>query len=50
MCTFPFYFCILAFVEKNTMETEPPEIWETDEEKGFSIGHLKFRYLQIAGQ
>ena len=27
-----------------------PEIWETEEEKGLSIGQLKYRYLQIARQ
>jgi len=27
-----------------------PEIWETEEEKGLSIGQLKYCYLQIARQ
>jgi hypothetical protein len=27
-----------------------PEIWETEEDKGLSIGQLKFRCLQIAKQ
>ena len=27
-----------------------PEIWETKEDKEFSIGQLKYRYLQIAKQ
>ena len=32
------------------MAEQIPEIWETEEEKAFSIGQLKFRYLQIARQ
>ena len=32
------------------METQIPEIWETEEEKGLSIGQLKYCYLQIARQ
>jgi len=27
-----------------------PEIWETEEDKEFSIGQLKYHYLQIARQ
>jgi len=27
-----------------------PEIWETEEEKKFSIGQLKYHYLQVAKQ
>ena len=37
-------------MENKPEETPIPEIWETEEEKGLSIGQLKFRYLQIARQ
>jgi hypothetical protein len=30
--------------------TNIPEIWETEEDKKFSIGQLKYHYLQIAKQ
>jgi hypothetical protein len=35
-------------VENNPVETQVPEIWETEEENRLSIGPLKYRYLQIA--
>ena len=34
----------------NVGKIQIPEIWETDEEKGLSIGQLKYCYLQIARQ
>jgi hypothetical protein len=37
-------------VENKPGETQTPEIWVTEEEKGLSIGQLKYRYLQIARQ
>ena len=36
-------------VENNGIN-QIPEIWEKEEEKSFSIGQLKYRYLQIARQ
>jgi len=36
---------------ETTLDGIPiPEIWETEEEKGFSIGQLKYCYQQIARQ
>jgi hypothetical protein len=37
-------------VENKPGEAQIPEIWEAEEEKGFSIGQLKYSYLQIARQ
>ena len=42
----PSYSYILLFVDSPQI----PEIWETEEEKPFSIGQLKYHYLQIARQ
>jgi len=35
-------------MKNNLNEAHMPEIWETDEDKAFSIGQLKHHYLQIA--
>jgi hypothetical protein len=35
---------------ENNSKAALPEIWETEEEKTFSIGQLKYRYLQLARQ
>ena len=41
----------MLVVMSDLLNTERiPEIWETDEEKGISIGQLKYSYLQIARQ
>ena len=37
-------------MENTPREANIPEIWETEEEKGDSIGQLKYCYLQIARQ
>ena len=37
-------------MESNQNVTQIPEIWETEEEKRFTVGQLKHRYLQIAKQ
>jgi hypothetical protein len=39
---------MLRFVEDQLQEAQLPKIWETEEEKGLSIGGLKKRYLAIA--
>ena len=39
---------MLIFVESNLKEAQIPEIWETEEEKGLSIGDLKKKYLFLA--
>jgi hypothetical protein len=37
-------------VESKPEETQIPEIWETEEDKLFTIGQLKYYYRQIAKQ
>ena len=37
-------------VENESEESQVPEIWEPEEEKGLSVGKLKYCYLQIAKQ
>jgi hypothetical protein len=39
-----------ALLLSNAGEVQIPEIWETEEEKCFSIGRLKYLYLQIVRQ
>jgi hypothetical protein len=41
---------MLGFVEDQLQEAQIPEIWETEEEKGLSIGQLKYACLQYAKQ
>jgi hypothetical protein len=50
MFPFMFCFCVLQFVETMPEETQIPEIWETEEDKGLSIGQLKYCHQQIARQ
>jgi hypothetical protein len=38
----------MIFVEDTLQETQIPEIWETEEEKGLSAGDLKKKYFVIA--
>ena len=41
---------ILVFVEKQPEKAPIPEIWETEDDKHFSIGQLKYHYRRIARQ
>ena len=41
-------FLYSVLVKDRMRETQIPNIWETGEEKGLSIGQLKYRYLQVA--
>jgi len=43
-------FLYTLFVENKPGETRIPEIFETEKEKRFSTGQLKYCYLQIARQ
>jgi len=37
-------------VTNKNEDSQLPEIWETEEEKRFSIGQLKYKYLQLVKQ